>query len=182
MDIGSAESCSCSKDCTEDASSLFYCKICWQLAEEPIVTQCGVWIPLLLVLSILYTVGYDITLNAGNAQFVEQSSRNTNCFLYMELNHGEKKQKIWTTYPNSEKSIPSRPIGPRPLTATPPNNLGYMTLVTLICIFLIISGTYICSFVRDKSYSSEKAHYWFACHNFCRLSRSILPDSTSKIK
>lgn len=51
MDIGSAESCSCSsKDCTEDASSLFYCKICWQLAEEPIVTQCGVWTPLLLVL------------------------------------------------------------------------------------------------------------------------------------
>ena len=100
----------------------------------------------------------------------------------MELNYGEKKQKIWTTYPNSEKSIPNRPVGPRPLTATPPNNLGYMTLVTLICIFLIISGTYICSFVRDKSYSSEKAHYWFACHNFCRLSRSILPDSTSKIK
>ena len=40
MDIGTAESCSCSKDCTEDAIC-FYCKICWQLAEEPIVTQCG---------------------------------------------------------------------------------------------------------------------------------------------
>ena len=40
MDIGTAESNSCSKDCTED-EICFYCKICWQLAEEPIVTQCG---------------------------------------------------------------------------------------------------------------------------------------------
>ena len=111
------------------------------------------------IAGLVYTVGYNITLNTGNAQFVEQSSRNTNWFLYMILNYGEKKQKIWTTCPNSEKSIPNRPVGPRPLTATPPNNLGYMTLVTLICMFLIISGTYICSFVRDKSYSSEKAYY-----------------------
>ena len=77
----------------------------------------------------------------------------------MELNNGEKKQKIWTTYPNSEKSIP----GPVAQLAQDPQlphlNVGYMTLVTLICIFLIISGTYICSFVRDKSYSSEKAYY-----------------------
>ena len=139
---------------------------CWQfvLLQNLLAiswrTYChSVWSVDTSIAGLVYTVGYNITLNTGNAQFVEQSSRNTNWFLYMELNYGEKKQKIWTTYPNSEKSIPNRPVGPRPLTATPPNNLGYMTLVTLICIFLIISGTYICSFVRDKSYSSEKAYY-----------------------
>ena len=42
MDIES-ESSSCSKKSTERerASNLFDCNICWQLAKDPIVTQCG---------------------------------------------------------------------------------------------------------------------------------------------
>nr|POE61227.1 e3 ubiquitin-protein ligase rnf5 [Quercus suber] len=118
MDTEATESSSCSKNCTEDASSLFNCKICWQLAEDPVVTQCGhlfCWFCL--------------------CSWLESFSKCKECPVCRAIIEEDKLVPLYGTEserkeakdldPNSEKSIPNRPIAPRPQTATLPNNEDY---------------------------------------------------------
>ena len=118
MDTEATESSSCSKNCTEDASSLFNCKICWQLAEDPVVTQCG-----------------HLFCWFCPCSWLKSFSKCKECPVCRAIIEEDKLVPLYGTEserkeakdldPNSEKSIPNRPIAPRPQTATLPNDEDY---------------------------------------------------------
>uniref|UniRef100_A0A7N2RDP3 E3 ubiquitin-protein ligase RMA n=1 Tax=Quercus lobata TaxID=97700 RepID=A0A7N2RDP3_QUELO len=118
MDTEATESSSCSKNCTEDASSLFNCKICWQLAEDPVVTQCGHLFCWFCLCSWLKSFSKCKECPVCRAIIEE------NKLVPLYGTESERKEAK-DLDPNSEKSIPNRPIAPRPQTATLPNNEDY---------------------------------------------------------
>uniref|UniRef100_A0A7N2R8G2 E3 ubiquitin-protein ligase RMA n=1 Tax=Quercus lobata TaxID=97700 RepID=A0A7N2R8G2_QUELO len=114
MDIES-ESSSCSKNSTERerASNLFNCNICWQLAKDPIVTQCG----LLYCWPCLYRWLHFHTKFRGCPVCEAIIEEYKLVPLYGIGSEGKEAKDL---DPNSQKSIPKRPAGPRPETATSP--------------------------------------------------------------
>lgn len=87
----------------ERASNLFNCNICWQLAKNPVVTQCGH----LYCWPCLYRWLHFHTKFQGCpvCEAIIEEHKLVN--LYMELDQREKKQKIWTQilkspFPNAQ--------------------------------------------------------------------------------
>ena len=118
MDTEATESSSCSKNCTEDASSLFNCKICWQLAEDPVVTQCGHLFCWFCLCSWLKSFSKCKECPVCRAIIAEDK-------LVPLYGTESERKEAKDLAPNSEKSIPNRPIAPRPQTATLPNDEDY---------------------------------------------------------
>ena len=114
MDIES-ESSSCSKKSTERerASNLFDCNICWQLAKVPIVTQCG----LLYCWPCLYGWLHFHTKFQGCPVCEAIIEEYKLVPLYGIGSEGKEAKDL---DPNSQKSIPKRPAGPKPETAMAP--------------------------------------------------------------
>ena len=114
MDIES-ESSSCSKKSTERerASNLFDCNICWQLAKDPIVTQCGH----LYCWPCLYSWLHFHTKLQGCPVCEAIIEEHNLVPLYGIGSEGKEAKDL---DPNSQKSIPKRPAGPKPETAMAP--------------------------------------------------------------
>lgn len=97
----------------ERASNLFDCNICWQLAKDPIVTQCGH----LYCWPCLYSWLHFHTKLQG-CPVCEAIIEELNLVpLYGIGSEGKEAKDL---DPNSQKSIPKRPAGPKPETAMAP--------------------------------------------------------------
>ena len=107
MDTEATESSSCSKNCTEDASSLFNCKICWQLAEDPVVTQCGHLFCWFCLCSWLKSFSKCKECPVCRAIIEEDN-------LVPLYGTESERKEAKDLDPNSEKSIPNRPMAQDP--------------------------------------------------------------------